>query len=67
MILKSNIFKDDKIELAKLKTAEDINELKALYLSNENIRSIKNQFKLPGQQIDAIVNILIYSRVLASN
>lgn len=38
MVLKGNMFKDDKIQLSKLKTADDINQLRALYLSNENIR-----------------------------
>lgn len=38
MLIKSNIFKSEKIELSKLKTADDIKELRGLYLANENIR-----------------------------
>ena len=65
-IITGGIYKDLPLYDLPLKTVQDLSKLKSLHTSKEKIRELKAKLKLPGHQIERLVDILIYSRVLSS-
>lgn len=66
MIINSKII--DLAQLNQLKevvTKNEIDENRASLLTKENLKRIKESLKIPGHQIERLMNILIYYRIQA--
>jgi histone acetyltransferase 1 len=65
LILNSKII--DISLMKKVINKTEIEENKALLLTKENVRKIKEQLKIPGHQIERLINILIYHKIQSQN
>ena len=61
MILNSKI-----IDISQMKTVvnkSEIEENRALLLTKDNVRKIKQELKIPGHQIERLINVIIYYKI----
>ena len=65
MIISSKI-----LDLSILKTVinrQEIEENRAMLLTKERVREIKERLKIPGHQIERLTNIIIYYKIGEQN
>ena len=53
--------------LKKVVTRSEIEENRALLLTKDNVRKIKQELKIPGHQIERLTNIILYSKIQGQN
>ena len=65
MIMESGVFQIGKMKVIKDKKGIDQNRNQLL--KRDNVRKIKESLKIPGHQIERLVNILIYYQIVKQN
>lgn len=65
MIVNSKIIDISIMKLVINKTEIDLN--RSLILTKENVRKIKETLKIPGHQIERLINLLIYYKIQTQN
>lgn len=65
MIVSSKIIDISIMKSVVNKTEIDLN--RSLMLTKENVRKIKENLKIPGHQIERLINLLIYYKIQTQN
>lgn len=63
MVLKSQLL--DVSQLKGICNSKDIEESRSTILGKDSVRSLKQQLKIPGHQIERLINVLIYYKILS--